>query len=113
MATTKASTRKKTTTRRSRNQKLSENVNDVSYGEAVNKFLNRSMRKFSNWYENPTSKYIAAGVGLAVIVPIGVLLYRRYPKFGIFVRRNLDNLEDTLKEFRPEQTEETITEPHH
>lgn len=113
MATTKASTRKKSTARKSRNQNVSENQADVSYGVAVNKFLNRSVRKFSDWYESPSSKYIAAGVGLAVIVPIGVLLYRRYPKFGIFVRRNLDNLEDTLKEFRPEQTEETITEPHH
>lgn len=112
MATTKASTRKKVATRRTRNQNVAENLNDVSYGEALNKFLNRSMRKFSNWYENPSSKYIAAGVGLAVIVPIGVMLYRRYPKFGIFVRRNLDNLEDTLKEFRPEQNEQTI-EPHH
>lgn len=113
MATTKISTRKKTTARRTRNQDISEDVADVSYGEAVNKFLNRSMRKFSDWYEKPTNKYIAAGIGLAVIVPIGVLVYRRYPKFGIFVRRNLDNLEDTLKEFRPNKGEETLTEPHH
>lgn len=115
MATKKTSTRKKTTRQgRARNQDIAENIQDrgVSYGEAFNKFLSQSRRKISHWYDSPTSKYIAAGLGLAVVVPIGVLLYRRYPKFGIFVRRNLDNLEDTLKEFRPEQGE-TISEPHH
>jgi len=114
MATKKTSSRKKTVLQsRASNPDIYDNVSGrKDFGATVNKFFNQSRSKFSAWYENPTSKYIAAGLGLALMVPIGVLLYRRYPKFGIFVRRNLDNLEDTLKEFRPEQGE-TITESHH
>lgn len=64
------------------------------------------------WSDRPAVKYVAGGLGLAVLGRVAYGLSDRYPEFARFFRENLDTIEDKLKEFKGIGKEE-VTEARH
>jgi hypothetical protein len=52
------------------------------------------------WSDRPAVKYVAGGLGLAVLARFAYGFSDRYPEVSRFFRENLDTVEDKLKEFR-------------
>lgn len=60
------------------------------------------------WSERPTVRYVAGGVGIALLARFAYGMADKYPAFSRFFRENLDSIEDKLKEFRGiESSDET------
>ncbi len=61
------------------------------------------------WSERPAVRYVAGGMGIALLARIAYGMSDRYPEVSRFLRENLDTIEDKLKEFRGiESGEETV-----
>lgn len=52
------------------------------------------------WSERPAVRYVAGGIGLALIARFAVNMSDRYPELTRFFRENLDSVEGKLREFR-------------
>jgi hypothetical protein len=76
------------------------------YREKINQYYNLSRDQLSDWYERPASKYVLASVAVAALIPLAIRLFRKYPEISEFVTENLDSVEDKLKDFRKELSDE-------
>lgn len=78
--------------------------------------LERNYRNYRDqlleWSENPAVKYVAGGIGLALLGRLAFSMSDRYPEVSRFFRENLDTIEDKLKEFRGIENQEG-TEARH
>ncbi len=52
------------------------------------------------WSDRPAVKYVAGGIGLALLGRIAYSMSDRYPEIARFFRENIDTVETKLKEFR-------------
>ncbi len=59
------------------------------------------------WSERPAVRYMAGGIGLALLARFAYTLSDRYPEIGRFVRDNIETVEDKLREFRGLDQERT------
>lgn len=62
------------------------------------------------WYEAPAFKYVAGGVGLAVISRVAMNMSSRYPQITTFFRDNMEIIESKLSEFRSGSSEVSESE---
>lgn len=67
----------------------------------------------SGWYEKPAFRYVAGGVGLAVLSRVAMSMSDRYPQISTFLRDNLDVIESKLSEFRGESDSSEIENARH
>lgn len=67
--------------------------------EKMRASFDRYSERFGEWYETPAAKYVVGGVALAILSPLAMGLYRRYPGISRFFSENLDVVEDKLKEY--------------
>jgi hypothetical protein len=78
--------------------------------------LERNYRNYRDtlleWSERPAVKYVAGGLGLAVLARFAYSMSDRYPEISRFVRENIDTIEDKLKEFRGIDTQEGVEARH-
>lgn len=52
------------------------------------------------WSERPAVRYVAGGIGIAILGRLALNMSGRYPEISRFFRENLDAVEDKLREFR-------------
>ncbi len=52
------------------------------------------------WSESPAVRYVAGGVGIALLARLAYGMSDRYPEVSRFFKENLDTIEDKFKEFR-------------
>lgn len=64
------------------------------------------------WSERPAVKYVAGGLGLAVLARFAYSMSDRYPEIARFVRENIDTIEDKLREFRGMDNQENVEARH-
>ncbi len=64
------------------------------------------------WSERPAVKYVAGGLGLAVLARLAYGMSDRYPEIARFVRENIDTIEDKLREFRGIESQDGIEARH-
>ncbi len=65
------------------------------------------------WSDRPAVKYVAGGIGLAILGRIAFSMSDRYPEIAKFFREGLDTVEGRLREFRGiEATEDSIEARH-
>ncbi len=57
------------------------------------------------WSERPAVKYVAGGIGLALLGRIAFSMSDRYPEIARFFRENIDTVEGKLREFRGIESE--------
>ena len=67
----------------------------------------------SGWYESPAFKYVAGGVGLAVLSRLAMSMSDRYPQISTFFRDNLDIIETKLSEFRGQSDASEVENARH
>lgn len=65
------------------------------------------------WSERPAVRYVAGGIGLALIGRFAYSISDKYPEIGRFFRENIDTIEDKLKEFRGIEDQDRMTEARH
>lgn len=65
------------------------------------------------WSDRPAVKYVAGGIGLALLGRIAFTMSDRYPEIARFFRENLDTVEGKLKEFRGIESGEESAEARH
>lgn len=78
--------------------------------------LERNYRNYRDtlleWSERPAVRYVAGGLGLALLGRIAFSMSDRYPEVSRFFRENLDTIEDKLKEFRGIETDDSVEARH-
>lgn len=52
------------------------------------------------WSERPAVRYVAGGIGIALLARFAMNMSEKYPEISRFLRENLDTIEDKLQEFR-------------
>ena len=66
--------------------------------------LERNYRNYRDtlleWSERPAVRYVAGGIGIALLGRFALSMSDRYPEVSRFLRENLDTIEDKLREFR-------------
>lgn len=79
--------------------------------------LERNYRNYRDtlleWSERPAVKYVAGGLGLAVLGRFAYQLSDRYPEIARFIKENIDTVEDKLREFRGIGSQEENVEARH
>jgi hypothetical protein len=78
--------------------------------------LERNYRNYRDtlleWSERPAVKYVAGGLGLALLGRFAYSMSDRYPEIARFIRENIDTVEDKLREFRGIDTQENVEARH-
>jgi len=64
------------------------------------------------WSERPAVRYVAGGIGIALLGRLAFSMSDRYPEVSRFFRENLDTIEDKLKEFRGIDNSEGVEARH-
>lgn len=64
------------------------------------------------WSERPAVRYVAGGIGLALIGRLAFSMSDRFPEVSRFFRENLDTIEDKLKEFRGIESQDGVEARH-
>jgi len=65
------------------------------------------------WSDRPAVKYVAGGIGLAILGRIAFSMSDRYPEIAKFFREGIETVEGRLREFRGiEGTEDSIDARH-
>ena len=65
------------------------------------------------WSELPAVRYVAGGMGLALLARLAYSMSDRYPEVSRFLKENLETIEDKLKEFRGIENSEDVTGARH
>ena len=73
-------------------------------GRRSSSTMERNYRNYRDtlleWSESPAVKYVAGGIGIALLGRLAYGLSDRYPEISRFFRENLETVEDKLREFR-------------
>lgn len=64
------------------------------------------------WSERPAVRYVAGGIGLALMGRLAFSMSDRFPEISRFFRENLDTIEEKLKEFRGIETDDVAEARH-
>ncbi|MFL5785743.1 MAG: hypothetical protein ACJ76H_14090 [Bacteriovoracaceae bacterium] len=79
--------------------------------------LERNYRNYRDtlleWSERPAVRYVAGGIGIALLGRFALNISDKYPEISRFFRENLDTIEDKLKEFRGISNQEDLSEARH
>ncbi len=65
------------------------------------------------WSERPAVRYVAGGMGLALLARAAYSMSDRYPEVSRFLKENLETIEDKLREFRGIESSEETAEARH
>lgn len=65
------------------------------------------------WSERPAVRYVAGGIGLALLARFTYSMSERYPEISRFLKENLDTIEDRMREFRGISSESSDVEARH
>jgi hypothetical protein len=82
----------KKTTRSTAGKKSSKTIQSRNYRNYRDTLL--------EWSERPAVRYVAGGMGIALLARLAYEMSDRYPQVSRFFKENLDTIEDKLKEFR-------------
>jgi hypothetical protein len=82
----------KKTTRSTAGKKSSKTIHSRNYRNYRDTLL--------EWSERPAVRYVAGGMGIALLARLAYEMSDRYPQVSRFFKENLDTIEDKLKEFR-------------
>lgn len=78
--------------------------------------LERNYRNYRDtlleWSERPAVRYVAGGIGIALLGRFALSMSDRYPEVSRFLRENLDTIEDKLREFRGIEGQEGVEARH-
>ncbi len=64
------------------------------------------------WSERPAVRYVAGGIGIALLGRFAYSMSDRYPEVSRFFRENLDTIEDKLREFRGIENQDGVEARH-
>lgn len=65
------------------------------------------------WSDKPAVKYVAGGIGLAILARLAYGVSERYPEIARFVRENLETVEERLRDLRGTSAESRGLEARH
>ncbi len=86
-------------------------------GKSARSSLERNYKNYRDtlleWSERPAVRYVAGGMGIALLGRLAFSMSDRYPEVSRFFRENLDTIEDKLKEFRGIESGEETAEARH